>query len=104
MPPPAESESIAGQLTHAGSFIINSTAGNSGEEVTGVFISIPRDRLREIRHLPMYREVRVGESAPVLRSILDETSEALCHLDATHPAFPAIRRAREIARSELAKR
>lgn len=44
---------VVGKLVRAGTMEV------SGEEVTGIFIEMPVDVLRAIRHLPMYREVTV---------------------------------------------
>ena len=47
---------LTGTLTHAGTCSIN------GEEVDGVFVAIPRDRLRAVPHLPMDQPVQVNSA------------------------------------------
>lgn len=42
---------------------------------------------------------RHDEQKAALADILNELSEALCHMDAMHPAFPYVRKAQQMAKA-----
>ncbi len=53
--PPSGDTQLIGKLTHAGTINVG-----DDENVTGVFVDIDRDILRDAKHLPMYERVTVA--------------------------------------------
>ena len=41
----------------------------------------------------------MGEAIGAARALVDHTSEALCHINTEHPAFPSLKRAHEAAKA-----
>jgi hypothetical protein len=40
----------------------------------------------------------MGDAIAAARRLVDHTAEALCHVDTTHPAFPSLKRAHDMAK------
>jgi hypothetical protein len=87
------SETITGQLTHAGAYTIN------GEEVNGVFIAVPRQQLGAIKHLPMYQRVRIETANGLAVALADAHTRLMVAGYPDDAGLAALKVARDWARA-----